>query len=189
MKLRITGFQTNTKETGDGSCETRMYTGMLDRPTCEFAGSHGGVHVIEGWYYDYGRHATKYDINVPAFAAWLHAAEFKEPSEAAEELVRDDDDDMLREASLGPAVEGIIEQIMGDDVDEKPNGRLWAESLDTAIKAAVERLTSDTGALWPAYLDRILWDASYLDKPEQLNKNSPGRYSPTSQKATKARHT
>ena len=121
-------------------------------------------------YYDYGRHTTKYDINVPVFTTWLHDVEFKEPSEVAEELVRDDDDDTLREASLDPAVEGIIEQIMGDDVDEKSNDRLWAESLDTAIKAAVERLTSDTDALWYAYLDRILWDASYLDKPEQLNK-------------------
>jgi hypothetical protein len=102
----------------------------------------------------------------------LHDVEFKEPSEVAEELVRDDDDDTLREASLDPAVEGIIEQIMGDDDndDSKPSDRLWAESLDTAIKAAVERLTSDTDALWYAYLDRILWDASYLDKPEQLNK-------------------
>lgn len=107
---------------------------------------------------------------MPVFTTWLHDVEFKEPSEVAEELVRDDDDDMLPEASLDPAVEGIIEQIMGDDVDEKSNDRLWSESLDTAIKAAVERLTSDTDALWYAYLDRILWDASYLDKPEQLNK-------------------
>lgn len=143
---------------------------MLDHPTYEFTDSHGGVHVIEDWYYDYGHHTTKYDINVPVFTTWLHDVEFKEPSEVAEELVRDDDDDTLREASLDPAVEGIIEQIMGDDVDEKSNDRLWAESLDTAIKAAVERLTSDTDALWYAYLDRILWDASYLDKPEQLNK-------------------
>lgn len=172
MKLRLTDFQTNTKEAVDGSCEMCMYTGMLDHPTYEFTDSHGGVHVIEGWYYDYGHHTTKYDINVPVFTTWLHTAEFKEPSEVAEELVRDDDDDdMLQgEASLDPTVEGIIEQIMGDDVDEKSNDRLWAESLDTAIKAAVERLTSDTDALWYAYLDRILWDASYLDKPEQLNK-------------------
>lgn len=173
MKLRLTDFQTNTKETVDGSCEKCMTTGTLDHPTYEFTDSHGGVHVIEGWYYDYGHHTTKYDINVPVFTTWLHTVEFKEPSEVAEELVRDDDD-MLREASLDPAVESIVERIMGDDDNndgnEKSNDRLWAESLDPTIKATVERLTSDTDALWYAYLDRILWDASYLDKPERLNE-------------------
>ena len=146
-----------------------MYTGMLDHPTYEFTTNHGDKHTIDGWFSSWGDHIVL-DINLPVFTHWLHKVEFKEPSEVAEELVRDDDDDTLREASLDPAVEAIVEQIMGDDVDEKSNDRLWAESLDPAIKAAVERLTSDTDALWYAYLDRILWDASYLDKPEQLNK-------------------
>lgn len=119
---------------------------MLDHPTYEFTDSHGGVHVIEGWYYDYGHHTTKYDINVPVFTTWLHDVEFKEPSDVAEELVRDDDD------------------------DSKPSDSLWAESLNPTIKATVEQLTSDTDALWEAYLDRILADASYRDKPEQLNE-------------------
>lgn len=176
MKLRLTDFQTNTKKTVDGSCEMCMYTGMLDHPTYEFTDSHGGVHVIEGWYYDYGHHTTKYDINVPVFTTWLHDVEFKEPSEVAEELACDDDDDdmLQREVSLDPTAEAIVKRIMGDDDDndgnEKSSDRLWAESIDPTIKATAERLTSDTDALWETYLDRILADASYCDKPEQLNE-------------------
>lgn len=169
MRLRLTDFQSNTREGVEGTCELRMRTVMLNYPTYTFADSGGGVHVVEGWYSDWGDHIV-IDVNLPVFTHWLHSVEFKQPKGVAEEPVRDDDDDTLQEASLDPAVEAIVEQIMGDDVDEKSNDRLWAESLDTAIKAAVERLTSDTDALWYAYLDRILWDASYLDKPEQLNK-------------------
>ena len=85
MKLRLTDFQSNTYEDTDGSCDMCMYTGMLDHPTCEFADSNGGVHVVGGWYSDWGHHTT-IDINVPVFTHWLHGVEFKEIHTVAEQL-------------------------------------------------------------------------------------------------------
>lgn len=58
---------------------------MLDHPTYEFTNSNGGVHVVDGWYSDWGHHTT-IDINVPVFTTWLHGVEFKEVSAVAEYL-------------------------------------------------------------------------------------------------------
>lgn len=84
MKLRLTDFDSNTYEDTDGSCDMCMYTGMLDHPMYEFTDSYGGVHTVDGWYSDWG-HLTTIDINLPVFTAWLHDAEFKEPTELIEE--------------------------------------------------------------------------------------------------------
>lgn len=88
MKLRLTDFQSNTYEDTDGSCDMCMYTGMLDHPTYEFTDSNGGVHVVDGWYSDWGHHTT-IDINVPVFTHWLHKVEFKRPKDVTDYLIDD----------------------------------------------------------------------------------------------------
>lgn len=85
MKLRLIDFDSNTYMDTDGSCEMCMYTGMLDHPVYTFADSEGGVHVVEGFRFDWG-HLTTYDINLPVFSHWLHDAEFKEPIGLSEEF-------------------------------------------------------------------------------------------------------
>lgn len=84
MKLRLTNFDSNTYEDTDGSCELCMWTGMMDHPTYEFTDSYGGVHVIEGWWSEWG-FLYSFDVNVPVFTEWLHDAEFKDPKEIIEE--------------------------------------------------------------------------------------------------------
>lgn len=84
MKLRLTDFDSNTYEDIDGSCDMCMYTGMLDHPEYTFTTSYGDRYTIEGWWSDWG-HLTTIDINLPVFTAWLHDAEFKEPTELIEE--------------------------------------------------------------------------------------------------------
>lgn len=83
MKLRLTGFDSNTYEDTDGSCDLCMYTGMLDHPMYTFTDSYGGVHVVNGWFSHYG-HLSTIDINLPVFTHWLHGVEFKEPEELAD---------------------------------------------------------------------------------------------------------
>ena len=107
MQLRLTDFQSNTYEDTDGSCELCMWTGMLDHPTYEFTDSNGAVHVVDGWYSDWGHHTT-IDINVPVFTAWLHKVEFKEVSAVAEQL----------------------------GIDHLANDRLWEECLRQIIDSA-----------------------------------------------------
>lgn len=84
MKLRLTGFQSNTYEDTDGSCELCMWTGMLDHPEYEFTDSNGDTHTVDGWHSDWGHHIV-IDINVPVFTTWLHSVELKEPSSVVEE--------------------------------------------------------------------------------------------------------
>lgn len=85
MKLHLTDFDSNTYEDTDGSCELCMYTGMLDHPLYTFTDNYGGVHTIEGWWFDWG-HLITINVNLPVFTSWLHSVEFKEPGEVAEYL-------------------------------------------------------------------------------------------------------
>ena len=83
MRLRLTDFKSNTREGVEGTCERCMRTVMLNYPTYTFADSGGGVHVVEGWYSDWGDHIVL-DVHLPLFTHWLHGAEFKRPKDVAE---------------------------------------------------------------------------------------------------------
>lgn len=80
MKLRLIDFDSNTYMDTDGSCEMCMSTGMYDHPIYTFMDSYGGVHVVDGWWQEWG-FLYSYDVNVPVFTHWLHDVEFKEPDE------------------------------------------------------------------------------------------------------------
>ena len=83
MRLRLTDFKSNTRKGVEGTCELCMRTGILDYPTYTFADSGGGVHVVEGWYSDWGDHVVL-DVHLPLFTHWLHGAEFKQLKDVAE---------------------------------------------------------------------------------------------------------
>lgn len=83
MRLRLTDFQSNTREGVEGTCKRCMRTVMLNYPTYTFADSGGGIHVVEGWYSDWGDHIV-IDVNLPVFTHWLHSVEFNRPKEVAE---------------------------------------------------------------------------------------------------------
>ncbi len=85
MKLSLINFDSNTYMDTDGSCEICMSVGMYDHPIYTFADSHGGVHVVDGWWSEWG-FLYSYDINVPVFSTWLHDVEFKELFGLSEEL-------------------------------------------------------------------------------------------------------
>lgn len=83
MQLRLANYDDNSFEDTDGSCEVCTWSGMMDHPTYTFTDSDGGVHVVEGWWKEWGFLYT-YDVNVPVFAHWLHDAEFKELDELSD---------------------------------------------------------------------------------------------------------
>lgn len=123
MRLRLTDFQSNTREGVEGTCERCMRTGMLNYPTYTFADSGGGVHVVEGWYSDWGDHIV-IDVNLPVFTHWLHSVEFKQPKGVAE---LSDIDDLSGERLWEEYLFQVLESAAYCDTEQELNKNLaWA---------------------------------------------------------------